>query len=61
MTKGELNNFTPPNTQFLKSGKPSTHIIKFAERIGAKIVETMLRSTLFNLRIRNTNYHLICL
>lgn len=39
MTKGELNNFTPPNTQFLKSGKPSTHIIKFAERIGAKVVE----------------------
>ena len=39
MTKGELNNFTPPNTQFLKSGKPSTHIVKFAERIGAKIVE----------------------
>jgi len=39
MTKGELGNFTPPNTQFLKSGKPSTHIIKFAERIGGKIVE----------------------
>lgn len=39
MTKGELGNFTPPNTQFLKSGKPSTHIIKFAERIGARIVE----------------------
>ena len=39
MTKGELNNFTPPNTQFLKSGKPSTHIIKFAERIGGKIIE----------------------
>lgn len=39
MTKGELNNFTPPNTQFLKNGKPSTHIVKFAERIGAKIVE----------------------
>jgi hypothetical protein len=39
MTKGELNNFTAPNTQFLKSGKPSTHIIKFAERIGANIVE----------------------
>lgn len=39
MTKGELNNFTPPNTQFLKSGKPSTHIVKFVERIGAKIVE----------------------
>jgi hypothetical protein len=39
MTKGELNNFTAPNTQFLKNGKPSTHIIKFAERIGANIVE----------------------
>jgi len=39
MTKTELGNFTPPNTQFLKSGKPSTHIIKFAERIGAKILE----------------------
>ena len=39
MTKTELNNFTPPNTQFLKSGKPSTHIIKFANRIGAKIME----------------------
>ena len=31
MTKGELDKFTPPATQFLKSGKPSTHIIKFAE------------------------------
>jgi len=39
MTKTELSNFTPPTTQFLKSGKPSTHIIKFAERIGGKIVE----------------------
>ena len=39
MGKTELGNFTPPNTQFLKSGKPSTHIIKFAERIGAKIME----------------------
>jgi hypothetical protein len=39
MTKGELDKFTPPATQFLKSGKPSTHIIKFAERIGGKIVE----------------------
>ena len=39
MTKTELSNFTPPNTQFLKNGKPSTHIIKFAERIGGKIVE----------------------
>ena len=39
MGKTELGNFTPPNTQFLKSGKPSTHIIKFANRIGAKIME----------------------
>lgn len=39
MTKGELGNFTPPNTQFLKSGKPSTHIVKFADRIGGRIVE----------------------
>lgn len=39
MTKGELDKFTAPATQFLKSGKPSTHIIKFAERIGAKILE----------------------
>lgn len=39
MTKGELDSFTPPQTQFLKSGKPSTHIIKFATRIGGKIVE----------------------
>lgn len=39
MTKTELGNFTPCNTQFLKNGKPSTHIIKFAERIGAKILE----------------------
>jgi hypothetical protein len=39
MGKTELSHFTPPNTQFLKSGKPSTHIIKFAERIGGKIME----------------------
>ncbi len=39
MTKVELGNFTPPNTQFLKSGKPSTHIVKFATRIGGSIVE----------------------
>lgn len=39
MTKTELSNFTPPNTQFLKNGKPSTHIVKFAERIGGKILE----------------------
>jgi DNA polymerase family A len=37
MTKTELSNFTPPTTQFLKSGKPSTHIIKFANRVGGFI------------------------
>jgi hypothetical protein len=37
MTKGELDKFTPPATQFLKNGKPSTHVIKFAERIGGFI------------------------
>ena len=39
MTKGELNVFTPPNTQFLKSGKPSTHIVKFAAKLGGFIEE----------------------
>jgi len=38
MTKGDLNSFTPPATQFLKSGKPSTHIVKFAARMGGRIV-----------------------
>ena len=39
MTKGELDKFTPPNTQFLKNGKPSTHIVKFSEKIGGFIEE----------------------
>lgn len=39
MTKTELSSFTPPNTQFLKNGKPSLHIIKFTERVGGKVVE----------------------
>lgn len=39
MTKGELDKFTAPATQFLKSGKPSTHIVKFAARIGGFIEE----------------------
>jgi len=39
MTKGELYKFTPPSNQFLKNGSPSTHITKFAERIGGSIVE----------------------
>ena len=36
-TKTLLKEFTPPNTQFLKSGQPSTHIKNFASRIGATI------------------------
>lgn len=39
MGKTELGNFTPPATQFLKSGKPSSHIIKFAQRLGGVIEE----------------------
>lgn len=39
MNKLELNSFTPCKTQFLKSGKPSTHILKFAQRIGGVIME----------------------
>lgn len=39
MTKTELSSFTPPNTQFLKNGKPSTHIINFTKRIGGRIME----------------------
>lgn len=40
MTKGELDEFTAPATQFLKSGKPSSHIVKFATRIGGFIEES---------------------
>lgn len=39
MGKTEINSFIPPATQFLKNGKPSTHIVKFAQRIGATIEE----------------------
>ena len=39
MTKAELNHYTPCVTQFLKNGKPSTHIVKFADRLGGRIVE----------------------
>jgi len=41
MGKTDLGHFTPPATQFLKSGKPSTHIVKFTQRIGAIIEETV--------------------
>lgn len=36
-TKGLQKEYTPPATQFLKNGQPSTYIKNFAERIGAKI------------------------
>lgn len=56
MTKTELSYFTPPNTQFLKSGKPSTHIIKFAERIGGKIVEN--EEEKYFIEFENNHYEL---
>lgn len=56
MTKTELSGFTPPNTQFLKSGKPSTHIIKFAERIGGKIVEN--EEEKYFIEFENNHYEL---
>jgi hypothetical protein len=56
MTKTELSNFTPPNTQFLKNGKPSTHIIKFAERIGAKILENQEQK--YFIEFENNTYEL---
>ena len=36
-TKTLLNQFTPPRTQVLKNGTPSSHIKKFAERVGGEI------------------------
>lgn len=39
MTKGELDKFTPPNTQLKKDGKPGSHIVNFAKRVGGKILE----------------------
>lgn len=39
MTKGELKDFTPPNTQLKKDGKPGSHIVNFAKRVGGRILE----------------------
>lgn len=39
MTKGELKEFTPPNTQLKKDGTPGSHIMNFAKRVGGKILE----------------------
>jgi hypothetical protein len=56
MTKGELDHFTPPNTQFLKNGKPSSHIIKFADRVGA-IIEQNEEEKYF-ISFENSRYEL---
>lgn len=37
-TKGFMKDFTPPKNQFLKSGEPSSYLVKFAERLGAEII-----------------------
>lgn len=37
MNKGELSDFTPAKTQFTKNGTPSSHLLKFCERTGAKL------------------------
>jgi len=60
MTKGELKDFTAPNTQFLKSGKPSTHIVKFATRIGGFIEEdtTEEDSPVYAINFENKRYTL---
>lgn len=39
MGKTKIKEFTPPKTQFLKSGKPSSHIEKWVEKHGGSIVE----------------------
>lgn len=39
MTKGELSGFTPTATQLKKDGSPNHHIVNFANRVGAKILE----------------------
>lgn len=39
-TKGFMNDFTPPVRQLKKNREPSSYIEKFADRIGAKLVDT---------------------
>lgn len=58
MTKGELKEFTPAPTQFLKNGKPSSHIIKFAERIGAVILENEEEE--YFIKFEDKQYQLPC-
>jgi len=40
-TQAIQSQFTPPATQFLKSGQPSSYIKKFAERIGGEVAGHM--------------------
>lgn len=37
-TKGFMDDFTPPVKQILKTGQPTSYLIKFAEKIGAEII-----------------------
>jgi len=39
LTKTKLKEWTPPATQFLKSGLPNTHIKNFAAKVGGQLVE----------------------
>ena len=37
-TKGYMKEYTPPVRQFLKTGEPSSYLVKFKEKLGADIV-----------------------
>lgn len=37
MNKGELSNWTPPKNQFKKDGSPSSHLLKFVQKIGGEL------------------------
>lgn len=39
-TKGYQKEYTPPVRQFLKTGEPSSYLLKFADKIGANITGT---------------------
>lgn len=39
MTKTEISGFVPPKTQLKKDGSPSSHMVRFAEKVGAELVE----------------------
>jgi hypothetical protein len=58
MTKGELNAFTAPNIQFIKNGRPSANLVKFAARIGGFIEEdtTEEESPVYAISFENKRY-----